>query len=273
MAAGPVPYTADMGEAPAPAADAGSVVLVRPAPDPGGRLQVLLLERPASAHFAPSALVFPGGSVHAADADRGWRALVAGTPSPDPRAPLSLAVAAIRECFEETGVLLVQGPDGRPPGPTVLAGLEPTRERLRDGDAFAFRPALEGAGLRLALDPFPLVGHWITPRELPRRFDTRFFLADLPAGQAPVPDHRGEHVSQRWLTPAAALADGRVGTTQLLPPTRAVLEGLLEAETVAAALAAAASRVVVSECPRLDDLTPERFPGLDLGRVHPELQR
>ena len=248
------------------------MVLVRQAPESPGRLEVLLLERPASAHFAPSALVFPGGSVHMADADPGWSALVAGAPSADPRAPRALAVAAIRECFEETGVLLAQDRGGGPPAPAVLADLEPARERLRDGDAFAFRPALERAGLRLALDPFPLVGHWITPAELPRRFDTRFFLAGLPAGQTAVADPRGEHVSQRWLPPAAALADGAHGTTHLLPPTRAVLQDLLGPGTVAAALVAAAGREVVSHCPRLEDLTPERYPDLDLARVHPELR-
>jgi len=247
--------------------EAATVALLRPG---HSGPQVLLLGRPASASFAPLTEVFPGGSVDRADADPKWRSPqgLSAEATWDARASLRLRVAAIRETYEECGVLLARDAQGHGCSPQQLAELAPYRALMRAGEPGAFRPALERLGLALALDEIVFCAHWVTPEGLPRRFDTRFFLAELPRGQAPTPDPLGEHVSLRWALPATALAEGRRGECQLLPPTRALLEWLADATSVAEALRQGRAATVVTVRPRLDDVTADRYPGLDLSTLH-----
>ena len=249
--------------------DAATVVLVRDGPAGGGPLEVLLLERPASATFAPRATVFPGGGVDPADRHPAWAAASTAGVGRDLRAPLACAVAAVRECFEETGILLARDGDGRPIPEGLAAALAITRKRLLEGDAGALRRQLADHGLRPDLGQLAFIAHWITPAGLPRRYDTRFYLTRAPDRQAAVADPRGEHVRCTWSAPGAALAHGIEGSWQLLPPTRAVLAWVAGHASVAAALTAARAREVTTVVPDLGDLTRERVPGLDPAVLRP----
>jgi 8-oxo-dGTP pyrophosphatase MutT (NUDIX family) len=232
---------------------------------------VLLLGRPARAKFAPGIEAFPGGSVDEADREPAWGSLFASelTDSWDGRADLPVRIAAIRETFEECGVLLAKSLDGAPCRAAQVAALAPARDRIRAGEPSLFRSALGRAGLVPAVDGIVFCADWVTPEGLPRRFDARFFVAELPADQEPSPDPLGEHDSLRWVDPAVALEEGLQGLTQLLPPTRAVLAELAKAGSVAEALAKAAKARFETVRPLLHDVTEERYPGLDLSRLRP----
>jgi 8-oxo-dGTP pyrophosphatase MutT (NUDIX family) len=177
--------------------------------------ELLLMRRPGGADFAPNAHVFPGGSVHAADSE-----------AQDP-----IAAAAVRELFEEVGILLARK-GGR------LArdrDNEQVRSLLAEGKTFGH--ALESLGLEPAHDRLTLLTRWVTPAMISRRFDTRFFLAKLPAGQT-VRAQEGEVVDWLWISPARALNEPEVS---LVYATRAVLESVA-GEADAAALFARARR-------------------------------
>lgn len=201
----------------------------------GGGLEVLLLERHPDSVFAPGALVFPGGKLDPIDAlpgDRvrlsdpgGW---VARLGVGDPDAAQAMLVAAVRETFEESGLLLAIHPDGRP----VTDGALPDGEvaRVRAGMAaraatLDWRPWLTEHGLVLDLDALAMWSWWVTPVGPPRRYDTRFLVARAPVGQRPSHD-RVETTSMRWATPAAALAAHAAGQLHMIFPTRRTLEHL-----------------------------------------------
>lgn len=216
-----------------PAIAAATVVLVRDAP---GGWELLLLERHAATAFAGGAMVFPGGRVDPGDAavaaDPGLADGFAGLDATDAAA----RVAAARETFEEAGVVLGRG-SGIAPG--VRAHW---RARLNAGTA-TWGEFLAATDTRLdaaALVPF---AHWVPPAAAPiaRRFDTLFYLARLPAGEAVTPDGR-EAVTAQWTTPAAALARADAGTIGLVFPTRRNLERLAQYPRPEALFAAARAR-------------------------------
>jgi 8-oxo-dGTP pyrophosphatase MutT (NUDIX family) len=216
--------------------EAATVALVRDAP---GGMEVYLLRRVRGMAFAGGMHVFPGGSVDAADAtaDIGWAGPDAaawakdfGTTEPSAR---SLVCAAVRETFEESGVLLAgSSPD------EVLADVstdEWEAERVAlEGRQQSLSELLCRRSLVLRTDLLRPLAHWITPAVEPKRFDTKFFLARLPERQVTRP--AGTEADQRlWVRPAAALEQGLA----LMPPTRAVLSELAAYDDVDAALAAA----------------------------------
>ena len=162
--------------------------------------RLLMMRRPRAAEFAPSAYVFPGGSVH--EEDRGWE---------DPA-----RAAAVRELFEELGILLARRPDGRF---ARDRDCERLRHLLQLGRGWA--PALRQAGLTPALDRLVFLARWITPEQIARRFDTRFFLARRPPGQAVHPQP-GEVEDWLWIAPQEALA----GRVTLVHATRRILESV-----------------------------------------------
>lgn len=219
--------------------DAVTIILVRDstaAAEPGGSLEVLLLERHGASAFAPGALVFPGGRIDPTDAllgpDRvrchdaeGWAERL-GVASPD--AAITLLVAGVRETFEEAGVLLAVRADGaplttRPVPPEELAA---TRARMaaRDG-AYDWRPWLERHELVLDLDAVWMWSWWVTPVGVPRRYDTRFLIAGMPDGQEAIHDDV-ETTALRWIRPADALAEHSAGRLHMIYPTRCTLEQL-----------------------------------------------
>ena len=173
-----------------------SVLLVRP----GEPWEVLLLRRPGGADFAPGAWVFPGGSVHGADADQ-----------PDP-----LRAAALRELFEEAGVLIGRGARG------AIRADELTQVRQLLAQGRSWSEALTTVGITLAPDRLSLFTRWITPEQVRKRFDTSFYLARVPPGQEIHPQP-GEIEEWRWIVPSVALEDD---TITLVFATRRILESV-----------------------------------------------
>ena len=231
--------------APAVPRDAATVILIR---EDASGIEAFLLRRTAELEFAPGAYVFPGGSVDARDADPGVGWAVPGPAdfaalldvSPD-RAR-ALVCAAVRETFEESGVLLA-GPsqDELAGDSTVLAA---DRHALLTGSA-SLAEVLGRRGLILRTDLLTPWARWITPEVSPRRFDTWFFAAALPPGQTATAapegfaDHAdpGESDSGTWMRPAAALEAARAGQITLLPPTAVTLGELAGHPGLAAILA------------------------------------
>ena len=233
--------------APAEPRDAATVMVLRPAregagvsaqegstgsperelaPEASAGIEVLMLRRTAAMRFAPGAYVFPGGSVDEADADPGiaWH-------GPDPAeigarlgAPVELAralvCAAVRETFEESGVLLAGEPDGPLPVPSG-SYWEADRNALTAG-SLTLAELLSRRGLAVRADLLVPWARWITPEAESRRFDARFFAAALPAGQHAA-GHHAEADQTSWLRPANAIEAAKAGSISLLPPTAAIL--------------------------------------------------
>lgn len=221
---------------------AATVVLVR---DGAAGLEVLLMRRPSTMAFAPGMHVFPGGRVEPA---QDARPIVSGS-LPDgswaqPELARALVVAAVRETFEEAGVLLAVDRRGRPA--VQDGGWE--RDRTAAETASAFPEVLVRRRLHLDADLLVPIAHWVTPEIESRRFDTRFLLAELPAGQE-VRAHATETDRGVWLSPAEALAAHARAELPMLPPTVAVLMELATHSTVASALADARNRTITPLMP------------------------
>ena len=223
---------------PAPPKLASTVMLVR---DDEGPLEVFMLRRVSSMAFAPSMHVFPGGGVDRRDAEdelpwagpavEEW-AEVFGT---DEASARMLVAAAIREIFEETGVLLASPASGEGEAPhldpEVAADLRARLVRHEIG----FGQVLLEHHLVLRSDLLRYRAHWITPEVEPRRYDTRFFVAALPPGQQPDGETSEADLSE-WVHPRDVLGAFGDGDVMLMPPTLVCLEQLAEVSTVSAAL-------------------------------------
>jgi 8-oxo-dGTP pyrophosphatase MutT (NUDIX family) len=226
----------------AAARDAATVVLLRDAP---AGMQVYLLRRRPTMLFAAGMHVFPGGSVDPRDSETGT-----GAPSPawagpdaaawgralgcDPPLARALVCAAVRETFEESGVLLAGARDAVVPD-TTGEEWERDRRSLLDRSTSLAR-LLEQRSLVLRSDLLRPWAHWITPEFEPRRFDTRFFVAGLPSGQH-ARDVSGEADQAVWLPVAEAVARHET-RYPMLPPTIVTLRELSAYDTVADVLAA-----------------------------------
>jgi 8-oxo-dGTP pyrophosphatase MutT (NUDIX family) len=219
--------------------DASTVVLLR---DSADGLLVYLLRRVTSMPFAPGAYVFPGGSVDRRDGDRdvAW----AGPPAADWAAAFGadetvareLVCAAVRETFEESGVLLAGPAEDAIVPDTVADDWEADRQALLDR-SLSLAEMLARRGLVLRADLLRPWAHWITPEIEERRYDTRFFVAAVPAGQRPR-DVSTESDRDVWLRPADAVAGAQSGEMPMMPPTVATLAELTAYDSVAAVLAA-----------------------------------
>jgi 8-oxo-dGTP pyrophosphatase MutT (NUDIX family) len=250
---------------PADPRDAATVVILRTAADGAGggsspresSVETLMLRRPAAMKFAPGAYVFPGGSVDPADygAAVGWHG-----PSPaefgarlgaSAEVARALVCAAVRETFEEAGVLLAGAPDGGPLAVPAGPSWDADRAALAAG-TLTLAELLAKRGLVLRADLLVPWARWITPEGEPRRFDARFFAAALPEGQQAV-GHEAEAEHVAWLSPAAAIDAARAGEISLLPPTAATLNDLASAVTAGAGVDGilAVHRVIEPVCPRL----------------------
>lgn len=215
---------------------AATVLLLRDTPD---GLQVLMTRRSMTASFAPGAYVFPGGGIDAADEQAHGQALRRATQS-DLR--LTQAIAAIRESFEELGILLAQRTDGTPATAEDIAALD------RSGP---FASQCAARGLTLTADGVFVFAHWITDRDLPRRFDVPFLVARMPEGQIPVADE-AEQFEPVWISPAQALAQHAAGNFFIIFPTIRTLQRLQAFATVEAVLTACAvdDEPLWTSCPR-----------------------
>ncbi len=212
--------------------DASTVMILRP-PQEGDSFEVLLLLRHPSHKFVPSHYVFPGGAVEEEDADprllarcRGENGEPFAGEIPGARSPegsLAFWAAAVRETFEEAGVLFAADDRGNFPDPAQRAHLFiDLRGRLLRSE-ISFRELLEQEELFIPCHRLRFISRWITPAFLPIRYDARFFAALLPAGQEASPDG-GEHTDGRWLSPSGALAENRRGRLDLVLPTLMTLE-------------------------------------------------
>ncbi len=214
---------------------AATVLLLR---DSADGIEVLMTRRSMTASFAPGAYVFPGGGVDAADAAAHPQAARRPTQSD---LHLTQAIAAIRESFEELGVLLARHADGSPATPADIAALDRKAP-------FAAQCATRG--LTLGADRVYVLAHWITDRDLPRRFDVPFLVARMPDGQTPVADE-AEQFEPVWVRPADALARHEAGGFFIIFPTIRTLERLKAFTTVDAVLAACATEQPLwTSCPR-----------------------
>jgi 8-oxo-dGTP pyrophosphatase MutT (NUDIX family) len=214
--------------APAVPRDAATVMLLRET-GPAG-LEVYMLRRQPSMAFAPGAFVFPGGSVDPRDADEqvAWTGPDAGEWGKIFDAPPALAralvCAAVRETFEESGVLLAGESADSVVADTTSDDWEADRNALLDRSV-SLAELLARRGLVLRADLLRPWSQWITPVIEPRRFDTRFFAAELPAGQR-TRDVGGEASEVAWVRPADALSAGQRGEIRLFPPTAVTLSEL-----------------------------------------------
>lgn len=221
---------------PAPLRPAATVLLLRDSPQ---GVEVLMTRRSATASFAPGAYVFPGGGIDAADAQAHSQSTRRATQSD---LHLTQAIAAIRESFEELGVLLARRADGSYLDTADIA-------RLDRKTPFAALCAAQGLSL-CGADVFVLA-HWITDRDLPRRFDVPFLVARMPEGQEPVADE-SEQFEPLWVRPADALARHAAGQFFIIFPTIRTLERLQAFATVDALLTACAvsEEPLFTSCPR-----------------------
>jgi 8-oxo-dGTP pyrophosphatase MutT (NUDIX family) len=202
---------------PAPARPASTVLLLR---DGARGLEVFMVVRHREIEFASGALVFPGGRVEPADA------VMAGGDDHG-----AFRVAAIRETWEECGVLLAQ------PGAPVAA----------EGE---FAAMLAARSLVPDVSGLAHFAHWITPVPVPKRFDTHFFLAADPGDQDALHDGH-EAVDSVWIRPADALAEADAGSRKVVFPTRLNLWKLAHHDSVADAFAAARATPVVTVLPEM----------------------
>lgn len=230
---------------------AATVMLVR---DSDGGPEVFMLRRNPQSAFVGGAFVFPGGAVD--DHDRldpdldhitsGLSDLTASLRLGVEGGGLAYWVAAIRECFEEAGLLLAYGPDGsimRFDEPATEARFAAHRAAVDSGQVRLVE-VCEQEGLTLACDSIHYFSHWITPVGPPRRFDTRFFVARAPELQVGVHDDR-ETVANLWVRPADALERREAGELEMIIPTVRNLEAIARFDDVDSLMAAAASLVDV----------------------------
>lgn len=215
-----------------------TVMLVR---DDEGPLEVFMLRRASSMAFAPSMHVFPGGGVDRRDVEdelpwagpssEAWAERM-GT---DEASARMLVAAAIREIFEETGVLLASPAEEEGDAPHLDPSVAAVLRARLVAHEISFGEVLHEYRLVLRSDLLRYRAHWITPEIEPRRYDTRFFVAAVPPGQDPDGDTSEADLSE-WVRPRAVLDAFVDGDLMLMPPTMVCLEQLAEVSTVSAAL-------------------------------------
>lgn len=226
-----------------PLRDAATVLILRDGLD---GLEVFMLRRNLNSDFVGGAYVFPGGAVDPADRHLNLEPVCQGRSDADASRRLGIDagglafwVAAIRESFEEAGVLLAYDLDG-------LVDLDAGHSAERwahhrqqvDSGQLTMVDLCRLEGLKLAVDGMHYFGHWITPEGAPRRYDTRFFLAAAPPNQTPLHDDH-EVIANEWLRPADAIARNAAGELTMMPPTISSLKAIARFDTVADALDAA----------------------------------
>ncbi len=228
---------------------ASTILLLRDSAAAKGEIEVFMMVRHYEIDFNSGALVFPGGSVDEGDREIiGRPELYSGGEGLDASA-LSFRIAAIRETFEESGILLA-----RPKGSKSLVearragGIEAANRAMLCESQTTFQKILTDNGMQLALDLLVPYAHWITPEGMPKRFDTWFFLAAAPPEQAGRHDGK-ESTDSIWLSPREALAGGESGRFKLPFPTTRNLIRLGKQPNVQAALDDSRGKPIVTVMP------------------------
>src|SRR5215213_3487019 len=240
-----------MTEPAKPPRPASTILLLRDSATTKGEIEVFMMVRHYEIDFNSGALVFPGGSV-----DKGDQEIIAnpslysGGEGLD-AATLSFRIAAIRETFEESGILLA-----RPKGSKALVDakraseIEAAHRADLCDSKISFLKVLSDNGMVLALDELVPTSHWITPEGMPKRFDTWFFLASVARDTA-VTLQEQEAVEYRWLTPADALAHHKTGEMPMVFPTIKNLEAIAKATSSATLMDSRRGAVIESVEPRV----------------------
>ena len=210
-------------------------------------MEVFMMQRTTTAAFASGMYVFPGGRVDDVDGASELNDLCEGLTDAEasdllrvPSGGLAYWVAAIRESFEEAGVLLARDENGefvRLNDPDSQQRFAAARHAVHDG-ALSLAKFCRQEGLRLAVDTISYVSHWVTPVGEKRRFDTRFFVAVAPPAQDLLHDDK-ETIASLWVTPTDALGRAERGELAMIPPTVANLQFLAPHHSTSAAVAAA----------------------------------
>ena len=249
----PPGFPTSLGDPPDPPVTprpAATLCLLREGPE---GFQTLLLRRSPRTRFIPGTYVFPGGSLDPEDEAPELLDRLRGGGVPP---PLPFWVAALRETFEETGVLLAASSDGAGPqrerrgrGAPDREQLAVLRERLLKGE-LTFQALLEEMDATLNAAALTPMGHWITPVSQPLRYDTRFFAARI-TGDEPIELHEPELTEALWLTPAQALGRNHDGSLPLAFPTLRTLEEMALFPTPEEALEEWKERPVLRRLPRL----------------------
>jgi 8-oxo-dGTP pyrophosphatase MutT (NUDIX family) len=257
---------------PVPPVDAATVVLARQTEPAGSGWECFMVRRHVRSDFAADVFVFPGGKVDPADRDMAVGDVV--TESPEFANPANggdvteraLRIAAIRELFEEAGVLIAQTPDGnaaRLEGDAAGRFAE-YRRRMQAGTLSMIELA-RGEGLQYPVARLHAISRWITPESFPRRFDTRFFLTAMPEGQIPIHDTY-ETTESIWIAPAEALRRYQEGTFPLVFATEKHLERMAKYGSINALATSVTARdldPVVPKPVEIDGETHFLLPGDD----------
>ena len=223
--------------------DAATVLILRDGLD---GLEVFMLKRNLNSDFVGGAYVFPGGAVDPADRHLDLEPVCEGRTDADASRRLGIDggglafwVAAIRESFEEAGVLLAYDLDGYVDLDADVTAAHWNHHRQQvDTGQLTMVDLCRLEGLRLACDEMHYFSHWITPEGAPRRYDTRFFLAAAPPNQTPLHDDH-EVIANEWVRPLDAIARCEAGQMTMMPPTIASLRTISRFSTAAEALDAA----------------------------------
>jgi 8-oxo-dGTP pyrophosphatase MutT (NUDIX family) len=226
---------------------AATLLLVR---DGATGLEVFMVKRHHEIDFMPGAMVFPGGKLDPGDSDPALRPLCAGVSDVSDE-DLAMRVGAIREAFEECGVLLARGKGERKL--VDAARLSELEARYRDAlqdESVTLTEMVTNENLELACDLLAHYAHWITPERVPRRYDTHFFLVAAP------PDHVAAHdgsesVDSIWISPADAIEEEKAGRRTIIFPTLLNLMKLGRSQRCDDALAAARTGTVVPVLPTM----------------------
>lgn len=214
----------------APIRTAATTMLVRQGPSP----EILMLKRNAGIDLFSGAMLFPGGKVEPQDLDPRWADTVDGWAAVDAseRGP---RIAALREAFEECGVIVAAG------NQEIDSGALAEERAAVDHGQLTFLDFVSAHSLRLDLSRLTLFSRWLTPPVVSRRFDTYFYLIAMPANQEVAHDGR-EAIEHEWVAPSEALRRARSGERTIFFPTRMNLQLLAEARDVGEAVARAVAR-------------------------------
>jgi 8-oxo-dGTP pyrophosphatase MutT (NUDIX family) len=251
-----------------PIAPAATILMLRDEP----AFEVLMVKRHHQIDFAAGAIVFPGGKTHAGDDDPAWedRTLGWGGSLPHKR---PLRIAAIREAYEEAGILLARHLDGAP-----FRGDDRAAAAREDvgKDRRPFLDLINELDLYLDLEALTVFARWITPPISPRRFDTWFYVARAPADQLALCDGQ-ETVDAEWIQPAEALRLGEAGERTVIFPTRMNLKLLAEATSAEDAMQRSKARELVTVEPKVVEKNGERVltlpPNAGYGDIEEPLSR
>jgi len=223
---------------------AATILLLRDDPT----FEVLMVKRHHQIDFASGALVFPGGKSHAGDHDPAWETQALGWSEFDAE-QRGLRIAAIREVFEEAGILLGRRSDGSPIG-GESAPLE-VRQKVDVGE-LAFLDVVRELDVVIDLNALTIFARWITPPLTPKRFDTWFYVVTAPDDQLAACDGR-ETVDAEWISPKEVLRLAEAGERKVIFPTRMNVKLLAEATSADDCVARAKERTLVTVEPQIQD--------------------